>query len=89
MTIKIVGGNQVICDCTGDTIETYQDRLLVGIAIGQEKSVSVEIYCPQCNSSGHYEISTKLELNFEVESEESLKSSSSIADDNHWPRGPW
>lgn len=89
MTIKIVGGNQVICDCAGNTPETYQERLLVGIAISHEKSVAVETHCPQCNSSGLYEIKAKLVMKFNESSESICNNLSTMKNDSRRVREPF
>lgn len=61
MTIKIVGEEQVICDCTGNTPETYQDRLLVGI-VQDRNGITIQLYCPRCKASQDYIIHVDLVL---------------------------
>lgn len=61
MTIRIVADEQVICDCTGDTSNKYQDRLLVGI-VRSEDSVTIQLYCPKCSSSQRYVVRAGLVL---------------------------
>jgi len=63
LPIKIVGGEQIVCDCTGDTPLTYQDRLLVG-AIIRNDSVTLEVHCPACECCKHFVISNKLDLSW-------------------------
>jgi hypothetical protein len=45
----------VICDCTGDTPTTYQDRLLVGITNDRDK-VTVQTACPECGATKDFVI---------------------------------
>ncbi len=61
MTIKIVGGEQVVCDCKGDTTDTWVDRLLVGIT-EEKDSIIVQVYCPNCEASRRYIVRANLLL---------------------------
>lgn len=63
MTIKIVGGEQIICDCKGDNPDKFVDRLLTGIIIRKD-SVTLEVHCPECEYCKHFTISTKLDLSW-------------------------
>ncbi len=63
MTIKIVGGQQIVCDCKGDSTDKYVDRLLVGFSIRKD-SVTLEVHCPECEQCKHFTISTKLTLSW-------------------------
>lgn len=61
LVIKIVEGDQVVCDCEGDIPELWLKRLFVGITESNDK-VTVTITCIECDSSIRYEVSTRLIL---------------------------
>jgi len=59
MVIRIVGEEQVVCDCQGDTSDKYLDKLLVGITESKDQ-VTVNVFCPECDSSMKCEFTSKL-----------------------------
>jgi hypothetical protein len=61
MTLKIVGGEQIVCDCRGNTADTYQDELLVGFS-KTETEAKVTVYCPECDSKMLIRIPVKLDI---------------------------
>jgi hypothetical protein len=61
MTIKIISKSQVVCDCTGNTPETYNDKFLLGVTEEQD-TIVIQIYCSKCNASAKYTVSAKLLL---------------------------
>ncbi len=63
MTIRIIGREQVVCDCTGNTSETYQDRLLVGISHSRD-SIIVRVFCPECDATRDFTIRSGLHLDW-------------------------
>jgi len=63
MTIKIVSGEQIVCDCKGDTPDTFVDRLLAGFIIRKD-SATLEVHCPECECCKHFTISPKLDLSW-------------------------
>jgi len=63
LTIKIVGGEQIVCDCLGNTPATYQDRLLVGLVVRKD-DVIFEVHCPLCEHCKQFIVSNKLALSW-------------------------
>jgi len=61
MVIKIVGGEQVVCDCEGDIPDLWLKRLFVGIT-KSKACVTVTITCIECDSSMKYEVRPNLTL---------------------------
>jgi len=61
MVIRIIGGEQVVCDCQGGTPDKYLDKLLVGITESKDR-VMVTIFCPACDSSLKYEVTSSLSI---------------------------
>jgi len=72
MTIQIVGGEQIICDCKGDSPDKFVDRFLAGFIIRKD-SVTLEVYCPECECCKHFTISTKLSLSWTNSLEEVIQ----------------
>ena len=63
LTIKIVGGEQIVCDCKGDSPDKYVNLLMVGF-ITRKDSVTLEVHCPGCECCKHFIISVKLALSW-------------------------
>jgi hypothetical protein len=61
MTLKIVGNEQIVCDCTGNTPDTYQDQLLVGIA-KMTNEAKITVFCPECDAKMLIRIPVKLDI---------------------------
>jgi len=63
MVLKVVGNEQIVCDCTGDTPLTYQDRLLIGIIVRKD-DVTFEVHCPECECCKHFVIRNEFSLSW-------------------------
>ena len=63
MVVRIVGGEQVVCDCQGDTPDKYLDKLLVGI-IESKNRVTVSVICSERDFSMRHEVASRWVLEF-------------------------
>jgi hypothetical protein len=61
MVIRIIGGEQVVCDCQGGTPDKYLAKLLVGITASKDR-VMVTIFCLAFDYSQKYEITSRLTI---------------------------
>ena len=58
MVVRIVGGEQVVCDCQGDTPDKYLDKLLVGIIESKDR-VTVSVIRSERDFSMRHEVTSK------------------------------
>ena len=61
MVIKIIGEEQVVCDCQGGTPDKYLAKLLVGITKSKE-IVRFTVLYPSFDYSLKYEITSRLAI---------------------------
>jgi len=61
MVVRIVGGEQVVCDCQGGTPDKYLDKLLVGLIVSKDLGTA-PAFCFERISSWKREVTSKLVL---------------------------
>ena len=61
MVIRIVGEEQVVCDCQGGTPDKYLAKLLVGITESKDR-VTVADLSSNCDFSMRHEVTSRLLL---------------------------
>ena len=59
MVIRIVGEEQVVCDCQGGTPDKYLDKLLVGIIESKDR-VTVPVISSKRDFSMRHEVTSRL-----------------------------
>lgn len=59
MVIKVVAGEQVVCDCTDGCAGELVDTLLVRINV-TPCQVTVTVHCTECDSSMNFKIRSYL-----------------------------
>ena len=59
MVIRIIGEEQVVCDCRGDIPDKYLDRLLVGITESKDR-VTVPVINSERDFSMRHEVTSRL-----------------------------